>query len=280
MNWKKILFWAIAFIITIATAVYQRTTGPTYPKTISFTAGGREYKYNLPRSQNGYQDAVIELEDAGNDISGKLLYRRYKVNEAFDTVEFTKRNSSLVAGLPKQPAAGKLEYKLQLYSHGQAITIDPQEPIIIRFKDEVPAWVLIPHILFIFTAMLLSYLTAIYALAGYPSYRFYTGLTLILFLLGGMILGPVVQKFAFGEFWTGFPRGRDLTDNKSLIAFLFWVIAWLGNRKGAKRKYLVYIAVLANLAVAIIPHSARGSELDYNSGEIQTGFVYLKSFFM
>ena len=42
-------------------------------------------------------------------------------------------------------------------------------------------------------------------LAKYPSYKFYTGLTLILFLFGGMIMGPVVQKFAFGEFWTGFP---------------------------------------------------------------------------
>lgn len=29
--------------------------------------------------------------------------------------------------------------------------------------------------------------------------------------LGGMILGPIVQKYAFGEYWTGFPFGGDLT---------------------------------------------------------------------
>jgi hypothetical protein len=108
-----------------------------------------------------------------------------------------------------------------------------------------------------------------------PSYRFYAGLTLIMFLLGGMIMGPVVQKFAFGEYWTGFPTGKDLTDNKALIAFIAWIIAWMGNRK-KERKYLVIIAAIIVLAISYIPHSARGSELDYNSGKINTGMIFIK----
>jgi hypothetical protein len=49
-----------------------------------------------------------------------------------------------------------------------------------------------------------------------------------------MILGPVVQKFAFGEYWTGFPFGTDLTDNKTLIAFIGWIIALVAVFKSEK----------------------------------------------
>ncbi len=32
---KKFLFLTIALIITVAAAIYQRTTGPTYPKKVT-----------------------------------------------------------------------------------------------------------------------------------------------------------------------------------------------------------------------------------------------------
>jgi len=38
-------------------------------------------------------------------------------------------------------------------------------------------------------------------------------------------LGPLVQLNAFGDLWTGWPFGGDWTDNKTLFAFIFWVIA-------------------------------------------------------
>jgi hypothetical protein len=180
--------------------------------------------------------------------------------------------------LPGQPAAGKLEYKVEFNKNEKSLQIINDQYVVIRFKNTVPTYVLIPHILFIFTAMLLSTLAGFFAAGNIPSYKFYTGLTLILFLLGGMLLGPVVQKYAFGEFWTGFPYGKDLTDNKALIASVFWVIAWLGNRK-ADRRYLVILATVVNLTIGLIPHSARGSELDYSSGEIKTGMIFITGLF-
>ncbi len=279
MNWKKTLFWIIAVIITLFTAVYQRMTGPTYPKNISFEVNGTSYRFQLPRSVNGYIDAVISLDIADPSITGNILYRRFPTSEPWAKVPFVRKDQQLIAWLPRQPAAGKLEYRVEFFNAGEPVEIRDNENIVMRFKSSVPVWVLIPHILLIFTAMLLSNLTGIYALAKYPSYKFYTGLTLILFLMGGMIMGPVVQKFAFGEYWTGFPFGMDLTDNKSLIAFVLWIIAWAGNRKGAQRRYLVVAATVVNLVIALIPHSLGGSELDYNSGEIKTGMMYLMGIF-
>jgi hypothetical protein len=268
---KKIIFWTLSVIITLSMAVYQRLTGPTHPVKYQYELNGIQYKLSLPRSHNGTTDCEISLDIKDESVNGLIIYKRFKMNEPYDTISLTRKGENLVALLPGQPAAGKLEYKLQLTKDGNKF-LWTDEPIVIRFKNNVPAFVLIPHILFIFAAMLLSTLAGFFAAGNIPSFRFYTGLTVILFLLGGMALGPVVQKYAFGEFWTGFPFGKDITDNKALIATLFWLAAWFGNLK-KERKYLVILAALVNIAVGIIPHSAGGSELDYNTGEIKTGLM-------
>ncbi len=275
---KKIIFWTLSVLITLFTAYYQRTTGPTYPKNFRVFIDSTEFEYSLPRSQNGYKDCAVKINLADPLVTGKVIYRRYPTADPWDTLDFNREAESLIAWLPKQQAAGKLEYKVELNRNGDILDIENNEVVTIRFKDNVPAYALIPHIIFIFAAMLLSTLAAFFALGNIPSYRFYTGLTLVMFLLGGMIFGPIVQKFAFNEYWTGFPYGKDLTDNKALIGFIAWIIAWIGNRK-KERKYLVILAAVVVLVISYIPHSARGSELDYNSGAIKTGMIYLSGLF-
>ena len=164
MKWKKALFWIIAVIITLFTAVYQRMTGPTYPKNISFEAGGKSYKLELPRSVNGYMDAIISLDISDPEITGNLIYRRFPTNEPWDTIHLVREGDKLIAWLPKQHAAGKLEYRVEFFDQGKPVEIHQNENVVMRFKSNVPAWVLIPHILLIFAAMLLSNLTGLYAL--------------------------------------------------------------------------------------------------------------------
>lgn len=86
--------------------------------------------------------------------------------------------------------------------------------------------------------------------------------------LGGLILGLFVQKFAFQVYWAGFPFAWDLTDNKTLIAFLIWLVALLLNIKKYRPIYLV-IAVLMIFVVFSIPHSMNGSERNPQTGEIE-----------
>ena len=177
----------------------------------------------------------------------------------------------LKGSLPSQPPPGKLEYSVIIENRQEQIKINDQ-PVIIRFKGDVPAYVLIPHILFIFAAMMFSMVTGFFAAFKYPSYRAFGWITLILLVTGGLILGPVIQKFAFGEFWTGIPFGKDLTDNKILIAFVIWLIAVIANLK-KQRPWLAIVASAVYLAINLIPHSLFGSELDYESGEVVTGGI-------
>ena len=49
--------------------------------------------------------------------------------------------------------------------------------------------------------------------------------------------------------------------------------------EGRSEKVPRLAATLVNLVIALIPHSLGGSELDYNSGEIKTGMMYLMGIF-
>lgn len=268
---KKTVFWILAVAITIGSAIYQKKTGPTYPKNIEVNVLGEEIEFELPRSGITNEDLMVEIPFADTSISAQLNYRRFPLNESFKSITFKQIGDKYIASLPSQPPAGKLEYFVS-FSHPKMEKIVETEPVVTRFKGSVPPWVLIPHILFIFTAMLISNVAGLYALGKENKHVFFGNLTLILLLLGGMIFGPIVQYYAFGEFWTGVPFGWDLTDNKTLIAVLFWLVAVISNRKNPKYRYTI-IAAIVMFLIFIIPHSMFGSELDYSSGEVTTGII-------
>ena len=173
----------------------------------------------------------------------------------------------LVGRLPRQPAAGKLVYSLHLRP-GQGSTLTATGgTVVIRFKDPVPAWLLIPHVIVMFAGMLFSTASGLAALDKKRNPRRLVLWTVALLFVGGFILGPLVQKFAFGVAWSGFPVGSDLTDTKTLIAFFFWIVAAAAGRKGKPARPLVIAASLVTLLIFLVPHSLRGSELDYSKLE-------------
>ncbi|MBA3976132.1 MAG: hypothetical protein C0504_18145 [Candidatus Solibacter sp.] len=167
-----------------------------------------------------------------------------------------RRGGLLVANLPEQPPAGKLAYRVILQKDGERVSLGGA-PHVIRFKGDVPDAVLFPHVAAMFLAMLLSARAGLELLRPNPA----TSLlwpTFILLTIGGMILGPIVQKYAFGAYWTGFPFGTDLTDNKTAVAWILWGLA--GWRKSP---WLIALAAIGTFAVYLIPHSMFGSELKY-----------------
>jgi len=266
---KSIILWTIAFVITIAAAVYQKATGPTYPLRGTVTINQTEYKYKLLRSHGGTTAAPIEIS-VPEGITGILKYRKFRTNDEFVEVPMLFSEDKLVGFLPNQPPAGKLEYFVVLQHNDQFIEVN-SSPVVIRFKGDVPAFILIPHIIFMFLAMFVSTRTGIEALfKGTKTYKLAL-FTLISFVLGGFVLGPFVQKFAFGEYWTGWPYGGDWTDNKTGIGVLGWLIATLVLYFQRNNRIWPIIAMLLLFTIYMIPHSLGGSELDPTTGKVTTG---------
>ncbi len=263
--------WILSLVLTLAIAVYQRLTGPTHPVKGTETIGESVVKYRLLRSYTEFKSVPVKIEAEDPQVTAQLMYRRYKTDDPWGSMEMRRNGDMLEGEIPGQPRAGKVEYSIRLAKGDDQLILNQERALVMRFKGEVPAFVLIFHILFMFAGIWLAIRTGLETLRPNGDFAILVNWTLLTVFIGGMILGPIVQKFAFSDFWTGFPFGTDLTDNKTLLAVIFWVVAYYLKRKS---KWYVLAAAILMLAVYLIPHSAMGSELDYNSGKMRNKYSY------
>lgn len=290
---KKFILWFLAFFITIGAAYYQRKTGPTYPKRVDVAVNDTTVGLRFVRSIGLDERPEVKIALIDTSIKAKLFYKRFKSNDDYKVSDFKYKvypvnsflmnkvfkmteEKGLFAEIPMQQEAGKLQYYVEITDSNGTKVLFKDNPVVIRFKGSVPGYILAPHILLMFAAMLFSTLAGLMGAINHPQHKKYSVWTLILLFLGGMILGPLVQKFAFGDLWTGVPFGWDLTDNKTLIALLFWILAVVMNLKKNRPVYTVLAAIVL-LLVYSIPHSLFGSELDYATGQVTQGLILLVS---
>ncbi len=259
---KYTLIWILAVILTMGSAVYQRRTGPTYPLRGEKEIAGAKVKYQLIRSYDLSDEAKVTVIVPDTSVKGELTLRRFKSFDKWVDQPMQRHGDTLVGLLPHLPPAGKIMYEVTLVSGDQHVKLN-DHPAVLRYTGYVPRYILIPHIFFMFFGMFFSTLAGLMVLAGSRRSCIYAWITVIFVGIGGLILGPIVQKFAFDAYWTGWPFGHDLTDNKSIVAFLFWVGGLYALNKNREAKLWPVIAAVALLVVFMIPHSMLGSEIDY-----------------
>jgi len=262
--------WLAAFVVTVLLAVFQRMTGPSHPfRGTAVLSNGETISYQLPRSNEGRETLRIALPAPSVATGAILEWRRFPTDEPFRSQPMSANaDGELESRIPSQPAAGKVEYRILLQAAGETLSVPASETVVARYRSDVPASVLIPHILIMFSSMLVSTRALFEVLRpGGPRARTLVLVSMALLVVGGLVLGPIVQRFAFGAYWTGWPLGHDLTDNKTLIAFLAWLPATVLAWRQARTRIAVILGWVVMMGVFLIPHSARGSQLDWSTAE-------------
>jgi len=277
------LLWALAAILTLLCFTYQDKTGPTYPLEGELQTEQGTLQYKFLRSETiGTDLKIMLLDPVPEGISGYVQYRRYKSDDDWSTMpielgefEFTRRGSTesvegMGAQLPSlQERAGKYEYFVYIDDGGgDPYSVTGDQAIYARYKAAVPMWALLLHILAIFASMAIAIRTVLETIID-GRYKWMLWATIISLLIGGFVLGPLVQWYAFGVWWSGVPFGYDWTDNKVLVELVFWLLAALMNRGRRRNRWSVYLAGIVTLLVYFIPHSLFGSEYDYRTGSGQ-----------
>lgn len=263
-----------ALFLALAAMIYQRSTGPTYEFKGYLESNGESQKYELIRSQETTEGAKVELPYfEGGSYNATLNYKRYQTADEFTPLTFAfDADKRFVAQLPLQPAAGKMEYYITGEINGEAFQIPAkgEENIVLRYKDPVADYILVPHVTMMIIVIIFGIRAGLSAIFNDGTMRKWTVVAFTSMTVGGMMLGPLVQKSAFGEYWTGFPYGGDFTDNKMLIMWLAWAIAlaiigFKPKKKEGFSRATVMFAAMVMTAVYLIPHSMGGSTLNYEA---------------
>ena len=263
---SPVWMWLLALCLTLALAYFQRATGPTHPAHVSTIIAGQRYTVRLPRTHGGPGGLIVAVPVPVPGTTGILVWRHYPSSEPWSRIPLVVKAGKLTATIPHQPPAGKVEYHLVLRPpHSVATVLPSSRTLVARFKGTVPFSVLLPHILCMFLSMLFA-TRALLGAVMWPDRGVRMPILVggLLLFAGGLILGPIVQYHAFGAYWTGWPYGYDLTDNKTLIAFLAWLPALCIAFRRRPRTSWIVAGWLVMMAVFLVPHSMHGSQIDWS----------------
>jgi hypothetical protein len=193
-----IAIWAATVLFMFTAAAYQRRTGPSYEFRGDYQVQGVEYEYALIRNHETTGEAVITLPAPTDGVEGSFFQRRYPTTDAYTETPLVASADGMLSGnLSVQPAAGKVEYYIVLQTPEGAVTIPesaPTDGIILRYKDPVPLPVLLSHVLLMAFSVLVGIRAGLGAAFSPSGIRRWVWVTLLGMSIGGMLLGPIVQK--------------------------------------------------------------------------------------
>jgi len=278
-------FWRILvaffFTLLLLTLARKMTMVRSVHKTVN--RGGVIIEHDTVPKTRGQGDAVIPVKISGAE-EAKLFYRIGEGEfQAVDLDLKEEENDLFVASIPSQKKGTKVWYyveaQTQIEQRKVAVTLPAGNspgfrPILLKFEGDVPSTVIFSHVFCNFAGIFFSVLalfSAVDLARGKGTLKKSVALSLVTFIflfMGFVPLGVALNYFAFGALWEAFPFGTDITDNKSQIALLSWLVT-LFLVKGAilgKESFknlisvktystLVIISFVITLAMYLIPHS-------------------------
>jgi len=179
--------------------------------------------------------------------------------------------------LPDLGKGARIKYWITVTNvEGTKIRIpkDPSKFGILAFKGPASKPVLVAHIACMFGAfffMVMSLFGAVGILRAREGKRSAVRSArwvLISSFIGFVPFGMFLNHEAYGTLWEGYPFGRDITDSKTQVIFVLWLVTLLlvrgsfiggGEEKDrlgpAAFAWAIIVSFLVSLALFIVPHS-------------------------
>lgn len=276
--WRILL--AVLFTLLLLTLTRKTTAVRSVHKAVE-QQGIRIEHATVPKQVGDDIPVISAKVEGSSDVS--LVYKIGKDGnyQSVQMIPESRGENAFAASIPLHPKGQVAWYYLEAVDQreqGEIKVTLPEtgqvQPIRLKFEGEVPAYIVIPHVLCIFGAIFFAVL-ALFSIIDIKkgkrtlkqSVKFPL-LTFVLLFLGFVPFGIAMNYFAFGVLWEAFPFGRDVTDNKSQIMLLFWLATLFlvkgtvggkgdGRNLVSDRGYctLVMVSFLATMIILAIPHS-------------------------
>jgi len=259
----------------------KTTTVKSVHKTVE--TGGILIEHDTVPKRRGEGDVVIPVKVSGAE-EVKLFYRIGKGEFRSVDMDLKEGESDLfLASIPHHKKGTKawyyIEAQKQMGDRKLAVSLPDKnspgfKPILLKFQGHVPPYIIISHILCIFSALFFSVFAVFSAVdlkRGKGTLKksvAFSLLTFIFLFMGFFPLGWSLNYFTFGVLWEAFPFGSDVTDNKGQIAFLSWLVTLFlvrGTIFGknpsknlvSEKTYstVVIISFVVTVAMYLVPHS-------------------------
>jgi hypothetical protein len=285
----KIIWYILAFVITIGLLYLARTNSRGNPEFVTHTENGYTFEYTDITKAFEKEAIKLPLKITGPiDENLRPVLRSLKQSQdintdpkKYSTIPMNPNDSAeniYYAQLTAGEKGSKQLYYFEIRDKvggRPAVFYNPSgNPFVLKSIGHVPGVILFLHIFCMFASVFLITLGAFKGIEllqdknNTRSLVITFALAALFVFLGGYPLGFMMNSYAFGTIWEGVPFGTDATDNKTQSLFvylLFIVLAGLGSlMKGKLGKDIFSAKSLGGLgifgfflmiAINLIPHS-------------------------
>lgn len=270
----------VAVVLTILLLLIARQLSTRHPEDLVSEANGVRLEHRSITEQIDKKEVKITAMLQASESIIPVLHYRTATNLPYQEVTLARSGRSVSGIIPAGRRGDRAYYFLSVEDSAgtmlATLPADSSKPLLIKFKGKVASWVLTAHIVAMFGSIffvLLAGMGAVDLLRGVGKLKVVVRnsvMALNLIFIGGFPLGIVVAYQTFGVGWDGVPFGWNITDNKTLIIFLFWLATVLVGFERLSRApgqrlqsapsprsfaLLVIVSVFVTLAVYLVPHS-------------------------
>ena len=194
------------------------------------------------------RETTLEAEITGPPGSQITAFIFYRIDaRPFQVADMSALEKNRYFGaIPPQSRGDVLQYYIEARTASDMVVRAPAkeraEGFTVKVKGKPNTILLATHVIIIFIALFF------YMFSGYLSVRALQHRRSLLyiprvaflgtatFFVASIPLGMVVAYQTYGVPWTGFPVGDDLTDNKSLVILIYWIVCAVLYRGSLWRK--------------------------------------------
>ncbi len=251
---KKVTLLLVAAGIAVIAVFVQHFTSNDNPTKKYCNINNKVYCFKLTVYHEGKDGSVIEINIPDTAVTGVIFYKSLKANDIWISIKMIRLNETLITMLPNQKPNDKLQYYIELKSVGRKYFISQDNPVIVRFQNEVPKFILYPQIVLIFLALIFSCYVGLLVIFNIETYKKYSVLTFYLMLAGALILNLIVNLISFKSLFIKIEATNDLTLYRNLIIFLFWLLLFYVYRKKENR-FVTFVISFVTLLFYCLPQS-------------------------
>ncbi len=250
--------WVFTVIVVLGGLIFQRVTAPSYPLEVVREVEGRTIRASLGRSSIGSEGQRVVIEGTSPDWEGDLLWRSVKTGGSFNRDPLRNLGAMRIGTIPPQARGESVEYRIELTIDHSIVRLPVQGTVITRFKGSSPAWVIVGHVLLIYCGLLFGTKAGLDALNLDNRSHLFARLSLLLFIMGGFVFGPLLKWFAYGRLWSGPPMGTDSTDIKVLALAVAWTLPVVFRLIHRQARPWILLASLLSILAFLMPHTTLG----------------------
>jgi hypothetical protein len=248
---KKVTLLLFSVGLAIVATFIQQLTSSDRPHRKYVVVNDTLVKVVLPVVHEG--DDIISFVLPDTSIKAYIYYKQLNIDEHWDKITCIRMGENIESVFPFHKPNIKIQYFIELIKNGKSYFVAKNNPVVLRFQDLPPKYLMFPYVILMFIALTLACFSGILALMKSESYKKMVAVTFYL-ILSGTLLSLVIHLVTFKHLLIQISVYNDISFYKNLGILVLWFSLFYLNKKYALKVATIAISFITLLLYCLPQH--------------------------